>query len=391
MTDSTQRRMRTLWAVLACAMPVLLSGAGVGLLGPVLPDIASELGMRRGDLSVVFTIMYASSWVIGPIVGFWADRFGKRRMYLIIGLIVCAGYLLLSQAVSFLTVALAVVLASTFGAAWGAIGIAFVADLNPARTVRNLNLLQSTFSFGAAAALTASALAPGLSASWRASYIVLAAMALAGVVMGLSLHVKQSGAEVSHTAPARARLWDRYFLLLAIAIGIYVGTEISMAAWIGAIGKDLYQFTRAQAMLTAALFWMGMGIGRVIVASLGGMLGTDSLLRLCIWISAFAYVLLLLPAGPWRVVAGAGLVGFGFCAFWPSIVALGNRHRPGRSGAVVAVLMTSGNVGGAIFPWVLGLALDRVAPQLGLYAMAAVFGFMAFILTVALRHGSDRN
>lgn len=385
MRDSQTSRIRALLALIACAMPVLLSGAGVGLLGPVLPDIARELGMRRGDLGVVFTITYASSWIVGPIVGFLADRVGKRRMYLIIGAIVCVGYLLLSHAASFLTVAVAVVLASTFGAAWGAIGIAFVADLNPAKVVRNLNMLQSTFSFGAAAALTAGALAPGLSASWRANYASLAVVALAAVFMGLSLNAGPAADASAEDAPARAPLWDRYFLLLALSIGLYVGTEISVAAWIGAIGRDLYQFTRAQAMLTAAMFWLGMGMGRVIVASLGGILRTDALLRLCIWISALAYVLLLLPAGPWRVVVGAGLVGFGFCAFWPSIVALGNRHHPGRSGAVVAVLMTSGNVGGALFPWALGLALDRMAPQFGLYAMAGTFGLTALILMAALR------
>lgn len=92
-------------------------GFTVYLIGIYIGPLAKAYSATRGQLGWSATIFYVASAVMGPLLGYWVDR-GKVRIILTSGgIMLAAGFLLLSQSVNLLQAALVSILLLAPGAA----------------------------------------------------------------------------------------------------------------------------------------------------------------------------------------------------------------------------------------------------------------------------------
>lgn len=374
---------RRLIAIFATILTAFIFGASGGILGPLRPALAAELHVDVAVSSIIFAIFFTGALLATTIGGYLADRFGKKLLFAIMLALFSGGFFLYGAAPSFFVVCLAAFLIGASGGTLEGLCSAIIADIDPAHVNRNMNLLQVAFSAGAVGGLliVSRLLAAGI--SWRVPYVVLGG---AGVVLFLSslcmADPPAHAAERMSLVVARRVFSDRAIILLALAIGLYVGSEMSLA-WLASrmLTRDFHS-SEAMAAQIALLFWLTMGIGRVIV---GGLAHRVSGFRLLCWLVAgglASYLLLLLWPTAFGLWVGVGVAGFTFSGIWPLIVGLGANRYPAYTGTVVALLVSSGTAGGLIFPALCGYLLESHPTWMILLLMGVLFALLAVVLGI---------
>ncbi|MFH1060845.1 MAG: MFS transporter [Pseudomonadota bacterium] len=117
--------------ILALGLATFISMLGVGILVPILPVWAKELGASAFVLGLIFSSFSASRAVVVPYVGALSDRFGRKR-FLEAGLL---GYAVLALALVWTTTPGGIILnravQGVFAALIMPVSMAMVADLAP--------------------------------------------------------------------------------------------------------------------------------------------------------------------------------------------------------------------------------------------------------------------
>lgn len=375
-----------LLAIIVPVLTILVFGAYGGILGPLLPALGHDFRVSEEITGLLISATFAGSLLAVTAGGYLADRFGKALLFRITLGGLTLAYLGVALSGSFLIVAIAVFLAGALGGTLEGYCSAIIADHDPlpAHCDRNMNLLQVAFCAGSVIALLLTASLHGGQHIWRLVFLALAGVAGFFWLLSLGMRVPTAPAAAPITlAIARRVLSDPAVLLLAAAICCYVGSEMSLATWISPILERMYH-ARATGMLGAGVFWLSMGVGRIVIGFLCQRYSGLTVLRWLVVGGLISYLVLLLPVGSWRLWVGVGAAGATFSGIWPLLVSLGSARYPGYSGTVVAMLVSSGTVGGFIFPVLAGFALQAQTPATGIFRglllMAAVFALLAVAL-----------
>src|SRR5712691_5946601 len=118
-------------AVAACAVAVVLIGATVSMLEPILALHLQSIGVSPARIGLVFGVGGGASMIMHPIGGRLGDRWGARRLTLW-GLVVTAAALpLLTMARSVTSAMVLFVLqgVGSFGVAYGLYNVAWAAGI----------------------------------------------------------------------------------------------------------------------------------------------------------------------------------------------------------------------------------------------------------------------
>ena len=99
-SGKTARPFYGWWVLLCCCLLAVFGGAVVHSSTLFVVPMSEELGLTPGDAALIFLYATASTALIGPLVGWLADRFGSRPLVLIGGLAAGVGLLLSSPASS---------------------------------------------------------------------------------------------------------------------------------------------------------------------------------------------------------------------------------------------------------------------------------------------------
>lgn len=380
------------FTALVMGMTMLLFGAAGGILGPLLPAIEREFEIDTRWSGLLFSASFAGAVIAIMASGYFADRFGKKRLFLILLAGLALAYAGYEFAPTFAILAIACLLAGALGGAMEGLCSAVVADLDPFRVDRNINLLQVAFCAGAVLAVVVAASLYKQSVSWRALYGLFALLAGLIWLMGLRMQVPSAPAAAPIRLPMAFRmLCDPALLRLAFAICLYVGSEMSLAWLISPIMQKMYDYSELRALWAVGLFWAAMGFSRLGVAMLCHRYSSLVLVRLFILGGACSYVVLLLPAGAWHLWLGIILAGTTFSGIWPLLVSLANARYPAYSGTATAVMVTSGTIGGLVGPYLATQLLHGdPAARSPLLFMAGLFAGIACVM-LPLRNDSPKG
>ena len=149
-------------------------------------------------------------------------------------------------------------------------------------------------------------------------------------------------------------------LVILAAMGVYVGIELGVAAWmsefiVAAVGGSVAQGARI-----VSLYWVGLCLGRVGVGILHR--GTRHA-RVILALAAVAVVGLIVtvPAGGlgWAA-AGAVITGIGLSAFYPLLISLAGSEYPTRRSRAMGLTAASGGVGSMLVPLAITVVAERV-------------------------------
>jgi fucose permease len=229
-----------------------------------------------------------------------------------------------------------------------------------------MNLLHLFFSIGALSApLVAGALVEG-GVPWQA-VMIGTGVALVPLAIGLFVVPMPSGrrsasapdellsVETTTASGAGTGLGARLALpiiLLGLAIGTYVASEVGVSNW---LVRFLEPAPLSTATLALSLFWAGLAVGRLVSSQIADRFDHVRFTTASALLTAAALTGAIVS--PWLPVSIAlfAVCGFGSGPIFPMIVAIGGERYADRSAAVSGFLTGCGVVGGTIYPPFMGV------------------------------------
>ena len=363
--------------VLGCASLLLIGWTG--LLVPSLIRSVKE-AFDQSDAGIgIFYFLYAVAYAAGSFGGGPAtERLGRRTVLGAAVGIHAIGLVALGLAPSwevFLVAALPGGLGA--GAVDGGVNGLFLDRFRTGRG-RALNLLHLFFSLGALSAPLAVGVLVDGGVGWQEIIVVTGLIAipvalLFGIVPMPSGRRRAGTAEampteptdrsaatelvsadasqpISRAAAARGRL-AAPLILLGVAIGCYVASEVGVSNW---LVRFLEPAPLSTATTALSLYWAGLAAGRLVSSQLADRFDHLRFATVCAAGIAIALVgAIFVPSLPASIALFA-LTGFFSGPVFPMIVAIGGERYPDRSAAVGGFLTGSAVIGSIIYPPVMG-------------------------------------
>ncbi len=348
--------IRTRWLTVTAYSGMFGFGIVMALLGAILPLIAARIHFDLSHAADLFLAMNAAmlvtSFAIGPLV----DRFGYKAPLVIGPLWVVAALRILSTAVAFRGVLLAVVFLGIGGGTLNQVTNTLVADLyqDVHKKTSALNVLGVFFGFGAlfvpftiGSALRALGLAPILSIA-----IVLALWpALLSIPLAFPHPRRREGisaAEIGHL------LRQPLLVVFSLLLFFESGNEFILGGYLTTYLTRNLSATVSAASYLLSLYWGALMVGRVILSRAalrrtGGELISASAAAVAISMSLF-----LASRSIVLVAVFIFLLGFSTAAIFPTALGLAGARYAACSGTVFGILIGTALIGGMTLPWAIG-------------------------------------
>ena len=369
-------------AIIGC-LAFLLIGWSSLLVPSLIRSIEHDFGQTDAGMGL-FYLLNAGAYVTGSMGGgLVTERIGRRRVLATGALLIALGLVALATVTSWPLFLLAAV---PFGLGSGAIdggGNALFLDLFASGRGRALNLLHLFFSLGALGSpfMVGRLVESGI--PWQVVMVGTAAVAvlLAGVLAVLEMPSGHHDGVSADPAAASGRLaLDPLLLALAVAIALYVASEIGVSNW---LVRFLSSAPLGIATTSLTLFWAGLTLGRLVSARLADRFDHARFAAASSVVMAVALVgAVVVPSLPVSVALFA-LAGFVSGPVYPLIIAIGGERFPSRSAAVGGFLAGTAVVGGLFYPPVMGLMSVTVglpAAMIGTAVIALASGIVLFLI-----------
>jgi MFS family permease len=364
------KRDRATWLlyIVLSAFSFLLNG-----LGAILVPLQKDLHVDRDQVAFYPTLFAVGLLIVGVAGGKVVEAIGRAwALRASIGAMVLGGLLLATPArVPTLLGAL------TLGVG-GALLIQLIPSFftalhphAPAAAVAEANGLASGVSVLAPLAV-AGAITMGL--GWRAGYLLAPLLALV-LALGPVWRVHLPPARTPHDEAPEGRLRDLLGPWFEVVFAVSV--EFCMVFWAASAVTEWHHASEGTAPAVAALYLVGMAVGRSLAVPVTRRLPRDRVLMLvCTAVAAAGF--LIFWAAPVLALAGVGLAvtGLGVALLYPTTVSrtvAAWPHAPDRAAARGA-LASGMAIGGAPF------VLARLADLVGLRAAYLIVPVLLAIL-----------
>jgi len=333
-------------------------GVATVLLGPMLPILSARWSLNYAQAGALFPVQYVASTVAVALSGVLVSRFGFRFAIQTGLLLVAVGLGLLMAGPRWL----AVICIAAYGAGNGvAVPAAnlMVAELNPGRRSATLNWLNFCWSTGAVAC-------PFLvAAAAKAHHVPIFLIAVAALSLVIAvLFTFAPAVEPRAVAPAvggtvaviRRKLWP--FLMLAALFLVYVGTENGFGFWVASFAKSLGSLTATMALMTPSFFYATLMLGRMLAPFLLRSFSDIKLAQAGLILSCAGMAGMIFSQQLPGVVASASAAGLGLSAVYPITISILSKDFAGSSSRIGSFMFVLSNVGGGLFPWIVGVTSD---------------------------------
>ncbi len=393
MTSSAFKGSSYGWVVVLCAFTLMFVGFGAAYsFAAFFRAFQSEFGASRAHVSLVFSLCAFLYFLLGAPGGMLADRYGTRSVALVGVAFMAAGLAAASCAPS------VEVLYATYSIGLGVgIGLTYVPSVGAVQPwFDKRRVLASGIAVSGIGA--GNLFAPPLTAwwieafGWRGAYLALAvcALLLGGAAAAAIRNRPAGGARATDGLTLREAAGTRNFRVLYVTLALTGFGCFVPLVHMGPYAVDAGH-PESFAVLLVSLIGLGSLAGRFAIGSVADRFGRMQSLTLmylgmalmlgCWWASTGALALSV-------VAVGFGVFYGGFVATFPSVVMdlFGARSVSG----IIGCIYTAAGVGTLFGPPVAGAAYDAFgsysAPILG----AALFAFIAAVLSAALLRAPAR-
>lgn len=380
---------RFLWASYGM---YLLGGSSSVFFGAVMPELLSHYHVTY-TAGGFLALLGAVGFVVGvPITAALMKRFHYRFILSASALAVAAAQIGVCFLPNFLWVHVLVVLNGMGAAALETAVASYVMELFPGRRAIFMSRLEVSFGVGA---LSLPAIASALIAVhvWRFTSLFIGVFALVLALVwqfvSVSLESSQSdamsGSKDARTAPApkfTGKL-SKYstLMMFLVMILIYVGVEGSLNNFLPSVFLVYLKARPYAASLSSSAFWGAMVVGRLGMGWLVQRISYERYLFGSI-AAGFVFFLLLTQSHiPWFSYATVLGLGFGLSAVYSITMVYANHTFPGMERMVTSAITAFAGLGGAVFPAVIGYAMDHLFPR---QVMLLILGFIVILLAAFL-------
>ncbi len=352
-----------------------------GVFAVLLTDLSGALDLSPGPLGVALFAGAAASIVAMALLGWMADRVGRRVFILISASVLGLGIAGLASAEGYVTLLLALVVLYASSGLYD-VGInAAAVDLERAAGRRLMSFFHAAFSAGGVVgALSAGALLQA-GVGYRSVYLaVLAPLAALLVAVAVSrfpvLEHPPGGAEAARDLYRSAPL-----LLVATIATLGLLSEGEMEHWSGVYLRGSLDLPALLGASGVAVFFGAMALGRLGAAFAVSRLGDRRTLAGAGLATAGGMTLSLATREPVLVVAGFLIVGLALSAVVPIAFSVAGDLAPGRAGTAISIITTVSYGGFLLGPVIVGGLAELVGLRLALGTISLA-GVLIFILSL---------
>lgn len=367
-------------------MDFALTGIVMTFLGPMLPSLSARWSLSDARSGSLIFAEFLSSMFGMLLSGVLVQRLGYRRTLMIGLALMPAGMTLLA----FGPWLAGIVSICIFGVGYGITtpaGNLRTAEINPLKSASALSVINAVWGVGAMSSPFLVALALHAQKSDVFLFGTAAALLALLVILAVSRFVPDSHEEVRAPVPGE-RIWKLRILPLICAVFfLYVGAETCFGNWVAMYARRVAPSNHILAILTPAFFWGALLAGRVLAPLALRAYRETQVASTGLTIALLGGIALVGARGLKLVLLGSVLAGLGLASVYPISVSLlkpwfGDLARR-ASGAV----FSSGNVGGAVLPWLVGLVSTGAGSlRTGFTVpLAAVIALLLFYVSIGRR------
>jgi len=359
----------------------LVTGIVMTFLGPMLPILAARWSITDTKSGALIFVEFFSSMFGMLLSGVLVQRLGYR-ITLIIGLILMAsGVAQLASGPYLVGVISVAILGFGYGVTAPA-GNLRTSELDPARSASALNVINAVWGIGAMSSPFLLAIAQRAHhAEW---FLYGTAVALLGLlcVFLLVRFVPDTRAQVVRPVDSGGGMWSSRILpLICMLFFVYVGTETSFGAWTATYAHRLSPLDQTLWALVPSFYWGALLVGRALAPLILRFKRATLVATLGLIVAFIGGTTLVSAHGVGAVVFGSIFAGLGLASIFPISVSLLSHWFGDSARRASGPVFSSGNLGGAVVPWVLGRLSDyagslRAAffvPLLGVTAMLVFY------------------
>ncbi len=358
------------------------------LAGSALVAIGSDLNLdysMRGSLFSGLLGGYAVATFGG---GFLADRVGRKTVLLLGLFMLAAMSFCFGLSPSYYLALISIVMIGASGGFIEGATNPLVVDVNPNKSGFVLNLLHAFYSIGAFLAPFFILLLLAKGFNWRVSYLSVAGFTFVlFVVMALKHFPKVHKKNPIGLSDAGELFQKPVLLVLAICLGLYLGAEIGLGAWIVSYLQEELGLSESQAPAVLSAFWLTIILGRLLCGLLSKRVGIASLILISVLAAA---VTLSAALGLKHRLLTPMLIVFSglfFAGVFPLILALAQSREPKFFATAMGAIMGFAALGGLILPWLIGRIAETYSIGAGLWLIIAFLLSIALILAATAKAG----
>jgi fucose permease len=338
----------------------ILMGLCDSVLGILLPSISATYHVDAATVSTLF-LFQAGGYVIASFnTGFLVQRMGMRRFLL-------GGLLMMAVGTSLIAARFPYWPALLLGGMCLSSGIGIIdAGLNAylasfPNSGASLNYSHAFYGVGALLGPIAASTILVLLLPWNWTYMLLCLIILT-VCAGFWLFYRAAAPGANTSQEKSGYVFHlRVVWLAAFCLIAYLGVEVSMGNWSFTFLKEFRQMPLQLAGWTVSGYWIGLTLGRALLARRVSVVGEVRLISECL-VGVFVGSLcaLLVPNGLGSAI-GLWSIGFFLGPIFPTVIALlPHRVAPSRLAGSVGLVTSLGVIGGAFFPWLAGNVIQHL-------------------------------
>jgi len=342
------------------------------LKGPTLPALLRDLDFSYSEGGAVLFSAYIGFMVATLLTGVLADAAGIKIVLLLAGLCLTVGLTAFSLVSSFWLLAAALFVV---GLGLGSIevgGNGLIVDLHQANRGRYLNLLAVFHGVGAFIVPLYAAQLLSTDFSWRQVYqfSIFLTVVLASFFAVVKYPRAASSREGMNLRTLFTAGFTRRMTWYYLFVAVYVAAEIGVASWIVQYLQQVKGYSVGVSSLYLSLFFAAIMVGR-----LAGSFFVERIGYLTLMLTATVASIISLSIGlfgPPTLIFFIPLTGLFFSIMFPTATASVSALQVANMGAILGVLFTFGGLGGALGPWLIGVAADAVGLELA-FALTLLF------------------
>jgi MFS family permease len=393
---------------LGLAIWVLVIG-GLYTFGVFFKSVAADFGWSRAATSVASSLIFLVSGLLASSAGALADRYGPRVVVVGCGLLIGAGYTLVSQ----------VGLHTSIDPLWQFYFVFFLVGMGmSAASAPIMSTVSRWFVERRGQALGLTTVGGGLGQvlmpllasfllldfDWRTSYIILGTMIGLGTI-GMGLFLRR-GPEGIGPLPYDQRQGEREMdrdpksgFSLREAIRTRAFWSVLVAAFLAVFGQVMVLMhlvnyatdpgigiSRGMAATFISVIGGANIAGKLVVGPISDRIGRKASLASCFAVGGLMMLWLIRARSPWMFYSFAAIYGFAFGGWIPMFPAIiGDLFGTGSLGALIGATQAGNGLGGSAGPFLAGLIFDITGSYFLAFLIVAVLFFAAAGLILSVK------
>jgi len=371
------------------------------LLGPLTPDIMASTGMSLSDSGTLMSFQQVGS-VLAILASLWYMK--RVRQSLVMRL----GYFIL-------IVALVLIAFSTgkpmLFILYAFLGIgAFLVDTGSNATLSTMYFEKRAtyipllhFCYSAGAIATGYLILPFKGPQWRMAYALVGVLLTVIFILGLldqhrrkRLDAQSTNSRISPQELPSASiipcLKDPAFLLYALVIALYMGSQIICSAWIPVYVELELGQPPSMVATSLTMFWVGTAISRLLIGPLMNNGGKPFVLSIIgLTVAGLALIAATLSTNMVFVFTCIALCGFFAGSTIPMFIVVTSTWYPRNTAFISLSYILVGTFGRMLFPWLVTKIATYTSLGFSLALSSSLLIAAAVLLIpVSARHQTDR-